>query len=257
MITDKEIVKKKFCRSICTYDMHAVAQQKIADKLTDIIRNFYENDPRRVLEIGCGTGKLTREIITEYKNAYYYLNDINTEITGVIPSIMNNTPYSLLIGDAEKIDYPVNIDLIVSASVFQWFANLPAFLLKMKNILTTDGYMFFSTFGEFNLKEIRTINGTGLDYHRMNDLEIMLQKDFSILYMYEELITLHFPSPVDVLKHLRATGVNGGFSDVWSKNKLHLFSEAYNAVFMSEKGVTLTYHPIYIGVKLNTKEFEF
>jgi len=254
MITDKEIVKKKFGKSIYTYDANAIAQQKIVDRLVEIIDGYYPHQPERILEIGCGTGKLTKEVVSRYKKADYSLNDINPQIMGFIPFIISDISYSLLVGDAENINYPGNQDLIVSSSTYQWLSNLPSFLQKMKVSMSQNGYMFFSTFGKSTLEEIRTLNGTGLNYYSLPELKSILEAEFTVLYLSEEQIILHFPSPVDVLKHLRATGVNGGFSEVWSKHMLDLFCEKYNAFFKNDKGVTLTYQPIYAGVKKKETE---
>ena len=64
--------------------------------------------------------------------------------------------------------------------------------------------------------------------------------------MKEEIKTVYFPSPKDVLLHLKRSGVNGITSEKWTKSDLLYFTNQYNKLFKSDYGVSLTYHPIYI-----------
>lgn len=250
MSVNKEIVRLKFEKSIASYDKNAIAQQRIATRLSDIIRHHYPHNPRILMEIGCGTGLLSQKMASQYTPGHYYLNDINQLIPQILPCKLGDQRHSFIVGDAQAIDYPRNIDLLVSSSTIQWFEDLPLFISKAKQSMSADGCMFISTFGGSNLQEIRSINGSGLCYHSMDSLKALFEKQFTVIHAEEEKITLQFPSPAEVLRHLKATGVNGGFSKGWTKNKLNAFCEEYNKRFRYENGVSLTYHPIYLGVKI-------
>ena len=63
----------------------------------------------------------------------------------------------------------------------------------------------------------------------------------------EESIVLDFPSAIEVLRHLRHTGVNGITRTSWTPARLARFSDEYLLRFGTSDGnVTLTYHPVYL-----------
>ena len=69
---------------------------------------------------------------------------------------------------------------------------------------------------------------------------------FRILLLDEEEAVLHFPTPLDVLRHLRMTGVTGTTGHTWSRGRLANFAHDYTHLFGSAQSVTLTYHPVYV-----------
>ena len=61
-------VRRAFSGATNTYDEHAVLQREVADRLLQHIE-FAKIDPRRILDIGCGTGYFTRLITRRFKKA--------------------------------------------------------------------------------------------------------------------------------------------------------------------------------------------
>lgn len=59
------------------------------------------------------------------------------------------------------------------------------------------------------MHEIRQLTGHGLDYLSVEELQALLSPGFDILHAEEEVISLPFPTPQAVLKHLKQTGVTG------------------------------------------------
>ncbi len=116
----------------------------------------------------------------------------------------------------------------------------------MNRTLSEKGLVAISTFGEKNLTEIKQITDIGLSYFTEPDLEHIISSSFQIIKMKEEIKTVYFPSPKDVLLHLKRSGVNGITSEKWTKSDLLYFTNQYNKLFKSDYGVSLTYHPIYI-----------
>ena len=83
-------------------------------------------------------------------------------------------------GDVEKLFLPLSFDLIASASTFQWFTTPEETFKKLSKRLEQRGVLVFSTFGKFNLREIRLTTGGGLDYRNKEELEKMLKPYFEI-----------------------------------------------------------------------------
>jgi malonyl-ACP O-methyltransferase BioC len=252
-ITDKQIVKERFNRNFVSYNRQAVVQQQIAEKLAAMLSKFSKADLNRVLEIGCGTGFLTKNIISDYSVGEYFLNDIADSAFKEIASYAkheNFYNYKFIHGDAETAVFPENINTIISTSTFQWFNNMEAFISKINYVLNDTGIIAFSTFGKDNFKEIKAVSNVGLEYKTLNVLKTIIEPYFDILHAEEWTQKEQFNSPKDVLKHMKLTGVNGLKNGFFGKEKLMEFTKKYQKQFSNNnETVNLTYHPIIIIAK--------
>ena len=86
-----------------------------------------------------------------------------------------------------------------------------------------------------------------MHYPTLPELCEMLSSNYRVLYASEEVATLAFPTPTEVLRHLKQTGVTGTEKRIWTRTRLQHFTEEYIRLFPTEDGqVTLTYHPVYV-----------
>ena len=70
--------------------------------------------------------------------------------------------------------------------------------------------------------------------------------DRKTISISQEFVPLFFETPIEVLKHLKKTGVNGLNENPLSPSQVVSFCKDYKKQYMSENGLILTYHPIYI-----------
>lgn len=252
MEINKEEVEQRFRRSRASYNDNARVQKMIVDRMVPMILSSVKRVPEKILEIGCGTGLLTSQLQRTFPNVDLYLNDLVEELCYHAATI-NQVPQTCCFpGDVEKLFLPLSFDLIASASTFQWFTTPEETFMKLSKQLEQNGVLVFSTFGKFNLQEIRLTTGGGLDYRNKEELEKMLKPYFKIEGMEEELHTLEFDSPLAVLQHLKKTGVNvSGDPTIWTKGRMDAFIKDYNARFAVDGKVTLTYHPFYFVCRKN------
>ncbi|PKQ60334.1 malonyl-[acyl-carrier protein] O-methyltransferase BioC [Labilibaculum filiforme] len=244
---NKDKVQKGFVKSIETYRKHAIVQEAIASRLiNELLRQPKKHFPR-VLEIGCGPAVLTEKFFQKFNADLYYANDIVKEYANILKSIHSDIQF--LGGDIEAMELPQNMNLIISSSTFQWFNNLDEFLTKIHKALQVDGLLVFSTFGPDNFREIREVNGKGLNYLSFGKLERLLSEKFEILWSDKETITRFFSNPLGVLAHMKQTGVNGIPGKAWTKTDLKNFNEDYQDLFGTDLGVPLTYQPLYFIAK--------
>lgn len=245
---DKELIKQRFARAASTYSREATAQQRVAEGLARMVHDYVpEAWHRCVWEIGCGTGLFTKAYLLQHRPGEMWLNDICPEMeTCLAPLLSSNIHF--FAADAERVSAPDNVSLIVSCSALQWFDSPLVFLQRCHNFLLPRGYMAIAIFGQDNLKEIRSLTGTGLSYRTMEEWRHELSAmGFNVLKAKEEKITVKLPSPVDVLRHLRQTGVSGIRRQIWTKDRLTAFSREYISRYGTPDGhVSLTYHPIYL-----------
>ena len=252
MEINKEEVEQRFRRSRASYNDNARVQKMIVDRMVPMILLSVKRVPEKILEIGCGTGLLTSQLQRTFPNVDLYLNDLVEELCYHAATI-NQVPQTRCFpGDVEKLFLPLSFDLIASASTFQWFTTPEETFMKLSKQLEQNGVLVFSTFGKFNLREIRLTTGGGLDYRSKEELEKMMKPYFKIEGMEEELHTLEFDSPLAVLQHLKKTGVNvSGDPTIWTKGRMDAFIKDYNARFAVDGKVTLTYHPLYFVCRKN------
>lgn len=241
MLIDKKRIKISFTKAARTYEQEASVQQQIALKLYSLLSGHVKYSPASILEIGCGTGFLTRMLSSHFHSGIITVNDLCPEMENYIPDGMN-----FIAGDAEVIDFPDKYDLVASSSALQWLDDLPSFLVKIDQILSPNGLLAISTFGRNNLSEIKQLSGKGLSYLSRSELKQIISPLFQILEIKEDIQTLYFSSPKDVLVHLKRTGVNGINPDKWTRTDLKHFIDRYKELFCSGNEVSLTYHPIYI-----------
>lgn len=207
MEINKEEVEQRFRRSRVSYNDNARVQKMVVDRMVPMILSSVERVPEKILEIGCGTGLLTSQLQRTFPSDGLYLNDLVEELCYHAATV-NHVPLKHCFpGDVEKLFLPLSFDLIASASTFQWFTTPEETFKKLSKRLEQRGVLVFSTFGKFNLREIRLTTGGGLDYRNKEELEKMLKPYFEIELIEEEFHMLEFDTPLAVLQHLKKTGV--------------------------------------------------
>lgn len=249
---DKKLVEECFRKSIVTYKSHATVQQDITLRLINQLDQFPDISFNNVLEIGCGTGFLTKELVERYPVKHFFINDLVADFEDDIRELVGqkqdrNIDY--LVGDIEEIDIPQNLDVIISTSTFQWITQIKELFDKLQHHLSSNGYLIFSTFGINNFNEIKSIEKIGLYYYSFEEIKNRLKQNFTLLYAGEEEIVKHFEGPRAVLQHIKQTGVNALQKKKWTKSDLIRFENKYNELYSDENGVRLTYHPMYFIAK--------
>ncbi len=246
-IIRRERIRERFGKAVATYDRHAEAQRRICARLMELLERYTDLVFPRMLEIGCGSGYLTRLLRERCQIEEWTLNDLCAEWLPALKVSLPGLDFRFIAGDAERTGFHGPFDLIASASTLQWMTNLPAFLRELSTRLSERGVLLFNTFAPDNLPEIRALTGEGLPYPASGQIRKWLSEDFNVIREEEERITLTFKTPMEVLRHLKYTGVTANFNGVWTKGKQERFLTEYPRFFPSDKenGVTLTYHPIY------------
>lgn len=246
----KKRIQQHFEASLPTYERHASAQAAIAARLAGLVRQHVQDSPSRVLELGCGTGILSRMLKKAFPSAQLHLNDLNGKAFDAVRHLSGH----FIPGDAETIELPSRMDLVASSSTFHWFDDLPGLFGKLRSLVNKGGLLAFSSFGPDNLREIRTLRGKGLNYlNRGKIVETLKENGFDIIHASDALMPLVFETPREVLRHLKLTGVNGGFSSCWTKSGLSAFTTEYIERFSTGGGVTLTYHPLYVIAQISSR----
>lgn len=241
MPADFSHIKKQFEKSMKNYNKNAVVQNMMASKMVielSKISNSFDN----VLELGAGTGLLTAKIAKDIHFKNYYANDLIEKSKMYIQKTIPDVRF--LCGNALRIKPAKKMDLIVSNAMFQWFENLDKAVKILKLSLSDKGILAFSTFGAGNYKEITNITGLSLKYKTKDEIEeVLTGNGFRILYsenFYEE---LKFKTPLELLAHMKNTGVNSLSDKPWTITEVKDFCEKYSKMYPDTK---LTYSPVIV-----------
>lgn len=241
MQIDNKLIKKHFEKSMDKYDKNATVQDLMASKLIielEKISNNFEN----ILELGSGTGLLTKRINSHIKYSNFFANDLVEKSKVYVQKIIPKSNF--LCGNALKIKPSKKMDLIISNAMFQWFENLDKAISIIKLSLNKNGILAFSTFSPDNFKEITEITGLSLQYKTQEEIEqILSNQGFEILYsetFYEE---IEFKTPLELLAHMKNTGVNSLSEKTWTVKKVKDFCDKFTKKYPKTK---LTYSPIIV-----------
>lgn len=189
--------KMDFNKNFKTYDKNAVVQRKTAKILAKFLpENIgkYEN----ILELGCGTGFFTREILKKISSENLILNDF-FDTREYIEDICYK---KFLQGDMKNF-LNKEYDYIVSSSCFQWADNLEE-LLKLISLCSKN--LIFSIYLSGNMAEIKNHFGIGLKYYDKDEITAVLKKYFRNVESFEDETILSFESPFEALRHIQKTG---------------------------------------------------
>lgn len=238
MQTNSKLIKNQFKKSLDKYEQNAVVQALMADKLIEKLpRNLYT----RVLELGCGSGVLTKRLVKNIFYNKYYANDIVEKSKIYIDTILKD--YIFLGGNAQRLQVNGNFDLIISNAMFQWFTNLEKALEYYQKKLAKGGTIAFTTFAPDNFKEIRDLTGLSLEYKSLEEIREISQKFFDVIYLENFDYTMTFTNPLEILAHMKNTGVNALSTKHWGLKHVKEFCDKYKEIYPD---LTLTYSPVIV-----------
>ncbi len=241
---NKALVCRRFAGSIDSYADNAVVQRETAHELVAALIAESGNRFDNVFEVGCGTGLLTAIIAGELQYQKLTVNDLVPDFRHSIAKI---TTAEFIAGDIESVaELPQPVDLVISNATFQWLTDPDAAFARFAGIMPPRGVLAFSTFGPENLREIAAITGHRLAYHSLVNIRKMLNIDFEVKTITEQSRSMVFNAPLEVLEHLRQTGVTGLSNKIWTKSVLKNFINSYIDRYSVTGGVVLTYHPILV-----------
>ena len=237
---DKNLVHDRFAKNLESYNENAKIQKRMAERLLTFIKN---RSPKKVLEIGCGTGFLTKLVSENLSFESFRAIDIVEECESYIKQI--NPHIIFTPADIEEYLKENNetFDLIISNASLQWVQDFEGVIKELKERLNPNGEFVFSTFGNENFREIYHVIGTTLNYFSISELTEMFPNSI----IEPEIHIMAFESPKDVLKHLQLTGVNSVESQRWTKKDLIKFENGYKN--LCNRRPMLTYNPIYIKIE--------
>ena len=142
----------------------------------------------RLLELGCGNGKLWQENRIDLRNREIFLSDISE---GMVEEVRNKlgSDFNCIVADAEKIPFKDSyFDSIIANHVLFYLNDLNLGLKEINRVLRPNGILYCSTYGKNHMKEITEIvqnfdSRNNLSNHSLYDI-FGLENGESILKEY-------------------------------------------------------------------------
>lgn len=154
---DRTRVRHSFDQHAREYENHACVQKRVVARFAGLLRDRPAH-PRRVLDIGSGTGMLLRDLAGLYPDADLVGLDLAFGMSLTARGNLSGNPsVRLLTGDAERLPFGGDaFDLVVSTSTFQWLESLDGAFAEAYRVLAPGGFFSFALFGDRTLHELRS-----------------------------------------------------------------------------------------------------
>lgn len=215
-LIDKEHARRSFSRSAASYDEVAVLQREVGRRMLQRL-DLVTLEPGRVLDLGCGTGTLTAELMKRYSGAQIIALDF------ALPMLDKTRRQGrwlrrprCVCGDMEALPLADDsLDFIYSNLAFQWAADPPRLYRECLRVLRPGGLLMFTSFGPDTLRELRAAwaevdelphVSPFMDMHDLGDL--LMTTGFAEPVMDIDRLTLTYTQVDHLMKDLKRLGAH-------------------------------------------------
>jgi malonyl-CoA O-methyltransferase len=252
---DRRQVRKAFDRAARGYDAAAVLQHEVGARLLERLE-LTTLVPARVLDLGCGTGRATPELMRRYRDAQTVAADFAPAMLREVRRRFWLRRPGLVCADAASLPFDAaSFDLVFCNLMLQWCDDLDACLNELRRITGVQGLLLFSTLGPDTLKELRAawqevdgathVNGF-VDMHDIGDA--LIRAGFVEPVMDVEHITLTYEDVFGLMRDLKRIGAHnvtaGRARNLTGRERLRKLSAAYERVRRDGK-LPATYEVVY------------
>jgi malonyl-CoA O-methyltransferase len=213
--------------------------------------------PQRILDLGCGSGRPTRELRRRYTKA----DVLGLDLAHAMLKLARRRqpwwrPASFVCAEAALLPFSTSsFDLLYANLVLQWCEDLDAALLEWRRVLKSPGLLLFSSFGPDTLKELRAAWRAAdahnhvnrfLDMHDIGDA--LIRAGFVEPVMDVEQVTLTYDDVMGLMRDLKGIGAHnvtaGRGRGLTGRGRLAAMTEAYEA-FRKDGRLPATYEVVY------------
>jgi len=213
---DKALVQQSFDLASTSYHQFTGLQRLIGDRLIDQQKESVV-EALTVLDVGSGTGYLTRKLSQLKGLKHLYALDISTAMLN--QTELNTRGLNLtarICADAEQLPLQsASVDAIYSNLAYQWCSELQQAFEESNRVLRQHGLFAFSTFGEKTLIELKNawrsveqalhVN-TFIDQQTIE--RYVERAGFSEIVVRSEEIVVHYQTPMQLMLELKGMGAH-------------------------------------------------
>jgi len=262
---DRKRVQSSFHRGAEVYDQHTPVQQRVLQQLMQQLGQYSLKADARILDVGCGTGRLLELLGQRIPNAALTGLDLAPNMLQKASERLSST-VRLVQGDAEQLPFAdSSFQMVLSSSTFQWLDPLTCCFGEVRRVLEPEGQFVFSLFGEGTLCELReswhqALLNAGREtaeqhtsVHRFHNSEQVRRAleltGFRDVAVWSDLEQVWYPDVPHLLQAIKRIGAgtsrppSGG--GLGGRRVLHDMAAIYGERFGTKCGVPASYAVIY------------
>lgn len=142
-----------------TYDRAALQESTYRPVHDAILDRIADLSPDTVLDLGCGTGQLTRRLLTTFPEAGIVGVDLSAGMLERATESDECSDAGFALADAQRLPLaPGSVDVVVCSESFHWYPDQPTALEGLQALLRPGGRLLIAS--------IATLTGTGDDIVR-------------------------------------------------------------------------------------------
>jgi malonyl-CoA O-methyltransferase len=264
-------IRAAFDRAAPDYEEFAILQREVTARLLERLQ-YIKVKPRRILDLGAGTGTGTRALHKQYPAAEIVALDCSPAMlaelqsrTGFWDGLRGRRPLTVC-ADAHELPFPDrSFELVFSSLTLQWCEHPLRVFEEIFRVLQPGGALVFSTLGLDTLRELRASWAAAdagvhvnefIDMHVIGDM--LVETGFADPVMDMEHITLTYKDVTGLLRDIKRIGANtvlaedadnaadnGRARGLTGKGRLAAMGEAYAAYRTAEGLYPATYEIVY------------
>ncbi len=228
---DRELVRERFSRAAPGYDAGAGLQEDVALRLMGLLdrapshgpwtRGGHAHGPLRVLDAGCGTGRLMGKVRERMRGVPVFGLDMAFPMlreAAMRPGLHVGAP-GLVGGLCEALPFiEGSFGLVVANLAYQWVRDLEGAFREVARVLLPHGLFAFSTLGPRTLHELRSSlaradGGRGrfslTPFADMDEVEGALEASgLGPVLIEKKTMTRAYEDPLCLLRALEKTGAS-------------------------------------------------
>ncbi len=262
-LLDKDRVRRNFDRAATNYDGVAELQAETGRRLLERL-DYVRLQPESIIDLGSGTGRLTRALAKRYPKARVVALDLaEAMLQQARIGTRSRLPFTPrrqhhVCGDMESLPFKdESCDLLISNLALQWCNDLDRVFTEFRRIVRPGGLITFATCGPDTLRELRQAWRTVDDYAHVNafidmhDLgDGLLRAGLADPVMDREDLTLTYKELLTFLSDLKLLGAanssHGRSRGLTGPGRLMQLSDAYEA-FRTADGLLPASYEIVFG----------
>ena len=250
---DPNAIREGFNQAAGCYDAHAALEQEVCARLLERC-SYQRRPPRRILDLGCGTGEGSRELKRRFRRAQVMGLDSSPAMLAQLrrrSSLLK--PLQPVCGDMSRLPFAArSMDLLFSSMANHWSPDPASLYDEYRRVLRPEGMLLFATLGPGTLAELfeawAAVGGAPAlapfpDLMVIGDA--LMAAGFGEPVMDTERITVRYRSLDALVQELECTGISllvRGWGR-WATARVRV--EAAFAPYLVEGQYPLTYEIIY------------
>jgi len=253
---DRAGVRASFDRASASYESAAGLQARVAAELLERLAVF-AFEPRVVLDLGAGTGRVAHELKRRYRRALVIALDL---APGMLREARRYQQlwrrFERVCGDALRLPLAdASVDVVFSSLMLQWCEPLDTALAECRRVLKPDGFFAFSTFGPDTLHELRGAWASADGYNHVNHFvdvheigDALVRVGLMEPVLDVDRVEVSYPDALSLMRDLKAIGAHnvtaGRPRALVGRARLKRMQDAYEA-FRRDDRLPATYEVIY------------